>query len=301
MEFREARSLVLLADLGSIKQIAETVHLCPSTVHKHLKALESELGVPLYERDGRRLRLTQAAQTILPHLRESVAAHDSAVRVLDEWKGIKRGLVRIGASPIVSTYLIPHVLKQFFSRYPGITASVLTGPAEILAEKITSGSIDLALLVVAELHEVPRLSLDSFEVIFDLELVLVSSTPRPRRRCSLADLSDASFILYERGSGIYNLIERYFAETGFHPNMVIRCDSTEAMKAMVQKGVGISLLPIWAVEREIQGGTLWLVKKRERPLFVKIGLATRKHRYVPPAVGALIDLVHSLDLGRIHG
>ncbi len=294
MEFREIRSLVLLADLGSIRRVADTVHLSSPSVHKHLKALEDELNAPLYERSGRSLKLTEAAEMILPYFRQIVAEHDTARRVLDEWKGVKRGLVRIGAGQIIGTYLVPRVLERFFVRYPKVNVSIQAAPVKVLVEKLVAGRLDLAFLAVPELHEEPQLSTDDFEVIcdiIDLPMVFVSGTPDIPRRCSLKSLANVPFILYEQGLGINNVMERYFTEVNFRPRVVVRCDYTETIKAMAQKVPGVSLLPLWAVEKDVQDGTLWLVHQRERPLSLKIVLASRKKRYMPPAVRALIDVL----------
>ena len=291
MEFREARSLVLLAELGSIQRVADTVHLSPPSVHKHLKVLQDELDVPLYERDGRALKLTEAAECILPYLRQMMAEHDTARRVLDEWKGVKRGLVRIGAGQIVATYLVPHVLERFFARHPGINASIQAAPVRPLVERLNAGLIDLAFLAVPELHEEPDLPTDELDMLFDvidLPMVFVSGMPRTGCRCPVKSLANVPFISYERELGINRVMERYFTEIDFHPRVVVRCDYTETIKTMVQKVPGVSLLPLWAVEKEIQHRTFWLVKQREKPLSLKIVLACRKRRYAPPAVRALI-------------
>ncbi|MCL4402060.1 MAG: LysR family transcriptional regulator substrate-binding protein, partial [Acidobacteria bacterium] len=87
-------------------------------------------------------------------------------------------------------------------------------------------------------------------------------------------------------------------DIGFQPRVVARCDYTETIKAMVQTVPGISLLPLWAVEKEVQSGTLWLVKTRERPLSLKIVLARRKRKYAPPAVTALVNAVREYSGGR---
>ncbi|HPA16406.1 MAG TPA: LysR family transcriptional regulator [Verrucomicrobiae bacterium] len=294
MEFREVRSLVLLAELGNIQRVAEAVHLSPPGVHKHLKTLQEELGVPLYERAGRSLKLTEAAECILPYFRQMIAEHDTARRVLDEWKGVKRGLVRVGAGQIVATYLVPRVLEKFFSRYPGVNASIQAAPVRPLVERLSTGHIDLAFLAMSELHEEPDLPTDDIDLLFDvtnLEMVFVSGTPRPARRCSIKSLTAVPFVSYERELGINRVMEHYFAAVGFHPRVVVRCDYTETIKTMVQKVPGMSLLPLWAVEKEIKDRTLWLVKQQERPLSLKIVLASRKRRYAPPAVRALIDTV----------
>ena len=298
MEVREARSLLLLSQLKSIKGVAEALHVSSPSVHKHLKTLELELGVPAYEREGRVLKLTEAAEAILPYLQQMVAEYDTAARVLGEWKGVKRGVVRIGSGPVVGTCLVPNLLVRFFASYPNVNVVVQTGQVKSLVEKLISGAIDVAFIAIPELNEEPSLSLDSFDVacdVADLPMVLVSGAPRRPRRCSIADLANVPFVLYEKGSAIDRVMDRYFAEFSFRPRVVIRSDYTETIKAMVQKGLGMSMLPFWPIESDVQKKTLWRIRQRELPLNLKIVLATRKGAYGAPAVRAFVDIVKSFN------
>src|SRR5262249_58806958 len=113
MELRELRCLMTLADVGSITRTAEKLHLSAAAIHKQLKVLEDELNVRLYEKAGRQLRLTQAAEVLLPHIKNLLAQYDAALSALSEWKGLKHGLVRIGTGPTMSSYLLPSLLDGF--------------------------------------------------------------------------------------------------------------------------------------------------------------------------------------------
>src|ERR1035437_3157916 len=94
MELNELRSLIALSELGNISEVAKHLHLSPPAIHKRLKTLEGELGVPLYEKAGKQLQLTLAAAIMLPHIKEMLAHYQFAITVLDEFKGLKRGSVR---------------------------------------------------------------------------------------------------------------------------------------------------------------------------------------------------------------
>src|SRR5260370_29488918 len=146
MEFRQLRSLVALADLGGIARVAEKLHLSPPAIHKQLKLLEAELGVQLYEKLGRRLRLTQAAEILLPYSRDLIAEHDAVIAAIGEWRGLKRGIVRVGAGPASSVYLLPELLRKYRRAFPKVDLFVETGDRLALVEKFTTGSLDLALL-----------------------------------------------------------------------------------------------------------------------------------------------------------
>jgi DNA-binding transcriptional LysR family regulator len=294
MEFRELRSLVALADLGGIARAAEKLHLSAPAIHKQLKLLESELGVQLYEKVGRNLHLTQAAEVLLPYLRDMLAEYQSALSALDEWKGLKRGLVTIGTGP--TSYVLPAILRHFRHAYPGVEVFVETGNTPVLLESLGKGSIDLAMLVSPDLSERQDFCV---EVMWDFEFVVVSHLRRPPRRPRLADLKDLRFVLFRRGSRMQDSIDRYLAANGFQPNVIMRLDNSELIKAMVRAGLGVSILPYWVVEKDVKEGHLSLIRQKEPPLLSKLALVRRKQSFVPQPVQAFINAARNLDAGHL--
>jgi LysR family transcriptional activator of glutamate synthase operon len=290
MELRGLRSLLLLADLGSIAKCAEQLHLSAAAIHKQLKVLESELDVQLYERAGRRLRLTQAAEILLPHVRSLLAESDTALSALSEWKGLKHGTVRVGTGPTMSSYLLPPVLEEFRRRCPEVELFVETGHFQELVSGLSAGSLDTLMLVSSELIEQPHLTV---EHTWDYELVLVSGRRGSPRRCRISDLSDSPFILYKKGGLFEAFIDSYFAEAGFKPRVIMRFDNAEAIKAMIRLGLGISVLPMWVVDAELRQKTLFLIRQKEHPLIGKIALVRRKTGYVPQPVAAFLDVARN--------
>ncbi len=290
MEFRELRSLIALADLGSIARAAEKLHLSPPAIHKQLKLLETELDVQLYEKAGRNLRLTQAAEVLLPYLKDMLAEYQSALSALDEWRGLKRGLVSIGTGP--TTYVLPAILKQFRHTNPGVEVFVETGNTPVLLESLSKGSLDLAMLVSADLTERQDFYV---EATWDFEFVLVSHLRRPPRRPHLAGLKNSRFILFRKGSRMQQSIDRYFAAHGFEPGVVMRLDNSDLIRAMVRAGLGISMLPFWVVAKDVKDGHLSLIRQAEPPLCSKLALVRRKMSYVPGAVQAFITAARTLD------
>lgn len=286
MELKELRSLVALADLGSITLAAEKLNLSPAAIHKQLKVLESELGVRLYEKAGRRLQLTQASDVLLPYLRDLLAQYDSALSALDEWKGMKRGLIRIGAGPTISSYILPVLLRRFRRANPQVELLVETGNTPVLLESLRQGSLDLALIVSSDLLEGSDFSVEAH---WDFELVLISHRRAAPRHCRLAELAKTPFILFGKGSRMEAPIDRYFAANGFRPRVIMRFDNAEAIKAMIRTGLGISLLPAWTVDADIRQHRLNLIRQKEPPVVSRLALIGRKSRYVPLAVKAFVQ------------
>lgn len=293
MELRNLRSLVALAELGGIRRVAEKLHLSAAAIHSQLKTLEEEMGVQLYEKMGRQLRLTQVAETLLPHIRNLLAQYEAVVSALDEWKGLKHGVVRVGASLTISSYMLPALIEEFRRRYPAVRLLVETGSTQALVPALSNGALDLLLIVTSEFLEDPGLVV---EETWDYEIVLVTREKRVPRRCALRDLRGLPFILHKKGSVFENIIDRYFVEAGFHPQEVImRFDNSEAIKAMIRSGLGIGLLPMWMVEAESKDKTLKLIRQEEPPLTSKIALVTRKLTHTPQPVQAFIEVTRSWD------
>lgn len=286
MELRELRSLVALAELGSIAGTADKLHMSPAAIHKQLKVLEVEMGVQLYEKAGRRLRLTQVAEVLLPHIRNLLAQYDATIAALNDWKGMKCGLVRIGTGPTFSSYVLPSLLKEFRSRFPEVEIYVETGNTHQLVEALGSGLLDVTILVASKLSEAPGFKV---EAVWDFEVVLVSSRQRLGKPCRLVNLRDLPFILYKKGTIFERITDHYFAEAGFSPRVTMRFDNAEAIKAMVRAGLGISMLPLWTVEAELKSKALSLIRQQEAPLLAKIALVTRKLSYLPHPVSAFIN------------
>ncbi len=286
MELRELRSLVVLSEVGSITKTAEKLNLSAAAIHKQLKMLESELGVQLYERVGRQLRLTQAAEIIIPHIKNLFTHYDASICALKEWKGLKGGVVRIGSVPTMSSYMLPSLLENFRRKFPDVELSIETGTTPDLAESLSRGAIDLAFLVSLDQLE-PQLVA---EATWDFEMVFVSGKQQFPRRCRAAEMQGFPFILYKEDLVFNKLIVRYFAEVGFNPRVIMRFDNAEAIKAMIRLGLGISMLPRWTLSAELKNRMLSLIQQKEAPLLAKIVLVTRKTGYVPQPVEAFLKV-----------
>ena len=289
VELKELRSLVALSELGSISLVADHVHLSPPAVHKQLKTLEGELGVRLYEKAGKQLQLTQAAIILLPHVKELLAHYDFALTALDEWKGLKRGLVRIGTGP--SSYVLPAILKRFRQAYSKIEVMVETANTPALLEELQRGSLDLALVVSADLSERHDFII---EAAWDFEMILVCHYKHLPPKPHLADLSDRRFILFRQGSRMQEPIDRYFAANMFEPKVVMRFDNADFIRSMVQAGLGIALLPLWVVQRDLKEKHLSVIRPVEPTPFSKIALIRRKSNYIPRPVQGFIETAGAL-------
>jgi DNA-binding transcriptional LysR family regulator len=294
MEFRAIRSLLLLAKQGSITAAASSLDVSPAAIHKQLKSLEDELGLRVYERVGNRLSLTPEGTALLPYFETMAQQHEAALHTVEEMKGVRRGAVRLSGGLSISKYLLPGLLKRFRQRYPEIDLLVESGNILAVLEELRKGSVDLAFMASGDMLK----TLDDMvvEVAWKYEFVVVSSRQVPHRKCALKDLEKEPFILYPRG---FLLLERYLESIGCSPRVIMRFDSADAIKAMVQHGLGLSILPIWTVNDVLRRGVVHRVEQREPPLTTDVVLVRRQASYVPRAVQAFIDLARQIGFGRV--
>jgi DNA-binding transcriptional LysR family regulator len=308
MELRELRSLLAFAESGSLVKAARRFHVSGPAVHKQIKTLEAELGVRLYEREGRNLSLTQAGELLLPYARSLIAQHDAAMSAVEEWRGVKRGLLRIGTGPNISSYILPGMLKRFRRFYEKVDIAVHTGSSSVLSQELLNGGIDLALLVTSS---APEDSVFRIETSWDVEYVLVSNIRGAPRECPIGELTRYPFIHFRKGSRIETLLDHYFAEVRFQPNVIMTFDNSEAIKAVIRQGTSIAMLPYWIVDAELRRGELRMIRQKEHRVFSRMDLVSRRTGYVPPPIAAFVKLASefrsanprltSLDRRRLEG
>ena len=287
LKLHEVETLEALSRHRSIARTAEALFLTPAAVHSRLKSLESKLGVPLYETVGRSLYLTQAAEVVLPHVRNLILENEAIFASLKEWAGADAGRVRLATGSTFSSYLLPSLVEVFRRQAPDVELVVETGKSRPILDRLLRGTIDVALTLSSRLLENPAFQVNA---AWDFEFVLVTGGQDARGPCSLQDLEAMPFISPQRGSRLGELIDQYFAQVGFHPNVVMRFDHPATTKAMVQTGLGISLLPIWTVADELASGRLVRIEQREPPLIAKMVLVTRRTSYTPRAVAAFVRM-----------
>ena len=297
MEMREMRSLLLLAETGSIKDAAEAACLSAAAVHKHLKTLEEECGERIYEKRGGKLVLTQAGQVLFPFLREIIKQHEAAVTAMHEWRNAGTGVVRVGAGPSFSCYFLPPLIKRYRRRFPNVTVFVETGTGDHLLERLRGGHLDLTFdLASVALED------DALEqaVVWEAPLGFISHRKDVPARCRLSDLAHHPFILYQQGSHIESTIRHYFEQINFRPSVVMRSDSAEAIKAMLRAGLGVSVLFLWNINADLRNRALSVIRTEAPPLISQMAIIRIKSSYTPRIIEEFINVARRMEWKNLH-
>lgn len=296
LELREILSFVLLAKSHSILETARELRLTPGAVHKHLKTLEAELGVHLYEKHEGTLRLTAAGKEALPYFQDVLDRRDAAIQAVSDWKQETAGLVRVGAGPSFSSYMLPKILSRFRRRYPKVEIFVETGNGGHLRESLRTGALDL-------IFDVAYPAVDSSEfttmALWESQVGIVSARPDLPQHCRMSRLANVPFILFQKGSPMQDMIDDHFQRIGFRPNVVMRSDSAEAIKAMVKNRLGVAMLFLYNANQEFRNGSVRVIHT-DAPLLARMALLKRKSSFTPRAPSAFVQQAQRMNWTNLH-
>lgn len=252
--FRQLRVFTEVAELGSMARAAETLHLTPPAVSMQIKEVESQVGLPLFDRHGRAVSLSTAGEYFLVHAKRLLAALKEADDAMARLKRVERGLLTIG---MVSTakYFVPHLLARFHEDHPGIDVRLrVLGNREQLVAQMHTGEVDLTIM-----GRPPREIATRAEAFAPHPLVFVAppghsalATPQ----APVAALAPYAFIAREHGSGTRSAMENFFAEHRFAPHIAMEMSSNETIKQAVMAGLGLSFLSLHTVGLEVKTGLL---------------------------------------------
>ncbi|HZS06785.1 MAG TPA: LysR family transcriptional regulator [Blastocatellia bacterium] len=255
MEMSQLRTFRAVAETLNFTRAAERLHLTQSAVSHQIKALEEELGEPLFIRAKRGVKLSQAGKAALGYV-ERILDDTEALR--EHVAGRERspaGRVRAAAATQAFVHLFAPLFESFMRAHPGVELSFRTTVStEQTVADILNGAADVGFASLAVYS--PALQVTKF---FDDELMLIVGRGHRlagRRAATIADIESERLILFERGASIRRATDQFFDQVGVRPELALESNDTYFIKLMVERGMGISLLPSWAVREEVVAGRL---------------------------------------------
>ncbi|MES9508344.1 LysR substrate-binding domain-containing protein [Streptomyces sp. NPDC000609] len=254
MQFQQLTYFVAVAEARHFTRAAEEVHVSQPSLSQQIRALESELGAELFSRARGNITLTDAGEALLPLARRILADADTARHEVQELAQLRRGRVRLGATPSLCTGLLPDVLRAFHDRHPGIQLLLEEGGSLDLVRELARGALDLALVVLPLPAASPALT--TVELLQE-DLVVVSSAgaPRPGRggRVRIADLQGAPLVMFRHGYDLRELTVAACRAEGFEPSFTVEGGEMDAVLGFVRAGLGIAVVPSMVAVRSGHG------------------------------------------------
>lgn len=238
----------------SYTRAAEELSISQPGVTFHIKGLEREYGTALFERVGKRIFLTDAGRVLASYVQRTVLLEEEARVTMEELKGLRSGLLVVGASATIGIYLLPELVGEFRKRHPGIKVSLRVGNKRHTLERLLRNELDFG-LVAGPVTD----SLLVSEPYLDDELVVIVS---PQHRFANepivypGELRRETFLVREPGSGTQELMEGRLQQLGIEPADTMQLGSTEAIKQAVAADLGISTASRYSVQAELTSGRL---------------------------------------------
>ncbi|WP_250502177.1 LysR family transcriptional regulator [Caballeronia sp. AZ7_KS35] len=272
-----------VAEHSNISRAAVALHLSQPAVSGQLRLLQEEFGEPLYQRDGRGVRLTAAGEQLLGHAERLRETFRAAHALRDALRGLERGTLRIGASTTPASYLLPYLIAAFHKRFPEVVVTTIDGnTADIVA---ALGSLDIALVEGAPGHDLPLGTTVTPWREDEIVAILPNGHPLAdgRDAATLDQLSEHPLVLREPGSGVRQIIERAFADCDAPMRVALEIAGVEGVKEAVRAGMGIGFVSAMSIRHE--DSALRRVRIAPRPLTRRFSILL-PHAATPSRVAA---------------
>ncbi len=276
LDSRQLRTFVALARTGGFTSAAREVFLSQSAVSHSVKALEQDVGCRLFDRVGKKVLLTQAGETLLVHAERILGEMGQARQHLDQLNKWGYSRLRIGASSTTCQYILPDVLSKFKEAYPDCMITIEPADVSDSVELLESNRIDIAIAL-----EPDQLDKLSFQPLFSDELMFIVS---PSHEWAVGghvvrdEISKQKFVLYNKASQTFRMIEQFFQRDGIGFNTMIEFGSMDAIKELVKLGLGVSVMAPWVARDEIESGSIVALPLGRRLLRRQWGVLSWKQR-----------------------
>jgi len=290
MNLRDLRYLVALADEGHFGRAAVRCHVSQPTLSAQVRKLEEYLGVPLVERQPRRITLTEAGARVVERARRVLLEADAIIELARSDRDPLAGSLKVALIPTVGPYLLPHVARRLRRDLPRLKLMLYEYQTEPLLEKLRAGEIDVGILALP----VPQDGLDT-RVLYEEPFTVAVPASHPlaaRDRLKLEDLRGETLLLLEDGHCLRDQALEVCSRVRVHEDQDYRATSLETLRQMVAAGHGVTLLPKLAAGSHGSTARGLKIKPFAKPAPARtIGAVWRKSTTRGEAIEALAGVV----------
>jgi DNA-binding transcriptional LysR family regulator len=285
---RQLQVFEKVANHLNYSRAAEELYLSQPAVSMQIKQLEGHIGLPLFEKMGKKIFLTEAGRE-LHHYARSIAQQLTEMEaVFDEMKGLGQGKLTIS---VVNTanYFTPRLLARFCQRYPEINVILQVANRDAVLKQLADNSTDLAIM-----GQPPKGSDLIAESFLDNPMVVIAAPNHPLttvKQVKFDQLAEQTFVSREQGSGTRSAMERVFAKYNIQPRISMEMETNEAIKQAVQAGMGLGILSLHSIELELETGRLAMLNVEHFPLLRHWFVAHRSNKRLSSAALAFKDFL----------
>jgi DNA-binding transcriptional LysR family regulator len=300
MDMRRLEVFCKLMETRSFSRTAEEISLRQPTVSGHIKSLEDLIGVRLFDRHGREVIPTSAADLLYTYARQILRLRTEARYALERYQGRVGGELKLGGSTIPGGYILPTIMGRFHTKYTDAYVSLVIDDTQGIVDRVLAGKIEVGVVGA-------RIAQDylQYEPLMKDEMILVTPMNHPWAETGILvkieNLRRAAFIMREQGSGTRSTMLEALSEQGLTINdleVVAEMGSTEAVRQAVKAGLGVSILSRRAVEDELRFNLIKHIKVPGLNLTRTFFLVTHRSRTRSPLGQAFIEFLEEESKNR---
>jgi LysR family transcriptional regulator, low CO2-responsive transcriptional regulator len=289
MYLEQLRFFHAVAESGSFTAAAKELHLTQPAVSSQLKNLEDELGQRMFERVGRSVRLTRAGEVLHTHTRRIFQQVREAEVILEDLKSLQTGRLYLGTVDVMSIYVLPSIFRVFHSRFPRVEISIEVDDTTNISRGVLERRYDLGFATLP-LREQNLMSIPVYNDV--MRAIAPAGHPLAGKKLvTLQELANTTMIVYKQGSVTRSIIEQIFRSQGIELEPDMEIDRPEAMKKLVEAGLGVSIMPEMSIEREVEEGSLVVLPTGDISFERQLGLIYRPWQVFSPSVVAFLSIL----------
>lgn len=283
MELRQLEYFQMASRLKNITRAAERLRVSQPNITVAIKKLEAELGIQLFDRSQKQLALTPEGAVFLNRIELALRNIQDAVLEVNDYKQLQKGTIKIGIPSMIGAYLFPKIFSSFQRKYSHLDIYLYEEGSMAIREQLERDELDFGIVIITDAS--PNLQLLPMSNNQLLVCVPPSSELTAKQSVSISDLEHSDLIMLKEGSYLRHLVFQKLKAANISPNIVLESNQIETVKGLVASDVGVAFL----LDFIVHGVTEFQALPLSEPIFVDVGLAWKKDRYISKAAQSFID------------
>ena len=283
MELRQLEYFRMASRLKNITRAAQRLRVSQPNITVAIKKLEAELGIQLFDRSQKQLTLTPEGAVFLRRIEIALRNIEDAVLEVNDYKQLQKGTIKIGIPPMMGAYLFPKVFSGFRQIHPNLEVLLYEEGSLSIREKLESDALDFGIIIIPE--STPNLNVLRMSRNQLMVCVAQKSPLAKKSQITAKDIAASDLIMMKEGAYLREVVQNKLSALKITPRTVLESSQIVTIKGLVAHKVGIAFLLDFICKNSSDIKTIPFCN----PIFVDIGLAWTKERYVSKAAQAFID------------
>ncbi|TCP21925.1 LysR family transcriptional activator of glutamate synthase operon [Scopulibacillus darangshiensis] len=291
MELRQILYFIEVAKFEHVTRAAETLHVAQSAISRQISLLEDELGINLFTREGRNVKLTQMGKLFMEHAERALGELDKAKQQIEEHLNPETGVIKLGLSTSLSIETLPMVLSQFRAEHPSIHFQLQQGTIPFLIRLIENGEIDIAFAAPVPVDH----AVVDGHIFFSEKMLTLLPRDHPfseQSWISLKQLKSERFVTFRPGLSLQEVVLKACQQAGFKPKIAFQGDDMDTIKGLVAAGFGVALIPEHVSARNLPPDVV-TIPIRDPEVSRSVGVITPKNRKLAPSEQIFYQFIES--------